>query len=78
MELLNNIVSSICSTVILITRHFKSLDDFVIKSDEENIDILLKNPKDKVKFQHAIDELLKDNQKSKTIEINDKQITISI
>lgn len=78
MELLNNIVSSIGSTVILITRHFKSLDDFVIKSDEENIDILLKNPKDKVKFQHAIDELLKDNQKSKTLEINDKQITISI
>jgi hypothetical protein len=78
MELLNNIVSSIGSTVILITRHFKSLDDFVIKSDEENIDILLKNPKDKVKFQHAIDDLLKDNQKSKTLEINDKQITISI
>lgn len=78
MELLNNIVSSIGSTVILITRHFKSLDDFVIKSDEENIDILLKNPKDKVKFQHAIDDLLKDNQKSKTLELNDKQITISI
>lgn len=58
--------------------HLFSIDDFMIKSDEEQIDDLLKNPSDRVIFNKTIDELQRSTIKSKTIILNNKQITISI
>lgn len=58
--------------------HLFSIDDFMIKSDEEQIDELLKNPSDRVIFNKTIDELQRSTIKSKTIILNNKQIKISI
>ena len=58
--------------------HLFSIDDFMIKSDEEQIDELLKNPSDRVLFNKTIDELQRSPIKSKTIILDNKQITISI
>jgi hypothetical protein len=71
-------MESILTGAMLFLRHFKSLNEILVKSDEENIDILLKKPEDKVKFQHALDDLLRERQTSKTINLDDRQITISI
>lgn len=62
----------------LILKHLKSINNYVVKSDDENIEFLLENETDKVKFQNAVDQLLKDNQKSRKINIKNKNITISI
>lgn len=62
----------------LILNHLKSINNYVIKSDDENIEFLLENDTDKVKFQNAIDQLLKDNEKSRKVNIKNKNITISI
>lgn len=62
----------------LILKHFKSINNYVVKSNDENIEMLLENDTDKVKFQHAIDQLLKDNGKSREVNIKNKNVTISI
>lgn len=62
----------------LILKHLKSINNYVVKSDDENIDFLLAKDSDKVKFQNAIDQLLKDNVKSREVNIKNKNITISI
>jgi hypothetical protein len=58
--------------------HILSIDDYVVKSDEENIEKLLENPRDRIRFEETVDELLKENKKSKKVEIKDKEVTISI
>lgn len=58
--------------------HLFSIDDFMIKSDEEQIDELLKNPSDRILFNKTIDELQRSTIKSKTIILNNKQITINL
>lgn len=55
----------------------KTINDLMIKSDDENLEKLLERPEDKVKFQKAIDEVMKDSI-SKDITLNGKNITISI
>ncbi|WP_163408662.1 hypothetical protein [Flavobacterium ajazii] len=55
----------------------KTINDLMIKSDDENLEKLLEKPEDKVKFQKAIDEVMKDST-SKDITLNGKNITISI
>jgi hypothetical protein len=65
-------------TIELIYNSFQSINPLIVKSDEENLNNLLKNPKDKVTFEKTVDELLKNNGGSKEILINGKMITISI
>jgi hypothetical protein len=65
-------------TIRLIYNSFQSINPLIVKSDEENLNNLLKNPKDKVTFEKTVDELLKNNGGSKDILINGKMITISI
>jgi hypothetical protein len=71
-------MESVINLVSQYLKHLTSISEFLIKSDEENINTLLNKPEDKIKFQLTIDELLRDNEKSKTIQLDDKKITISI
>lgn len=61
----------------LIYNQVRTINDLIIKSDDENLEKLLEHPEDKVKFQKAIDEVMKDSS-SKDITLNGKKITISI
>jgi len=61
-----------------IVEHFKRIDNYIVKTDEENINELLKDSKDKIEFEKAVDDLLKSDKKSKEIYINGKNILISI
>lgn len=65
-------------TFNIIIKHLKTVDDYVVKSDEESIEKLLKTDEDKAKFRNEIDNLIKNNTKTKNIRINNKNITISI
>lgn len=59
--------------------HLKSLDKYIIKDNDETLDILLQKDADKVKFQNAVEDLLKDNNKEpRTVNLNSRTITISI
>lgn len=72
------ILGSIGFTFNLALKHFKLINNYIVKSDEENIELLLENEKDKVKFQQAIDEMFKEGRQSAEVEINNKNITISM
>ena len=65
-------------TFKIIIKHLKTVDDYVVKSDDESIEKLLKTDEDKAKFRNEIDNLIRNNTKSKNIRINNKNITISI
>ena len=65
-------------TIESIANYLNSLNQFMVKSDDENLEKLLKDPKDQVKFQKAIDEIMKDNDKIKELKLNGKNIKISI
>lgn len=69
---------NIVTLASLIFNHFKTIDNYVVKSDEENIDLLLKNDRDKNEFEKTIDEMLREGKRSKDITLNNKNITISI
>ena len=58
--------------------YFASINDYIVKSDDEDIENLLERNIDKVKFQNAIDELLKENKTTKQITIKNRSVTISI
>lgn len=62
----------------LILKKLKEIDNYIVKSDDEEIDKLLKNDQDKLTFQMAVDDLLRNNKKTKDIKINKKTVTISI
>lgn len=61
----------------LIYNQVETINDLMMKSDDENLEKLLKRPEDKAKFQKTIDEVMKDSI-SKDIILNGKNITISI
>jgi len=61
----------------LIFKEFRSIDNLIVKSNDENLESLLKKPEDKLKFQKAVDEVIKESS-TKDININGKNITISI
>lgn len=77
MDLLNNISNKLFLTIGVFIDQFRSLNDHMVKSDDENLEKLLKNPEDRVKFQRAIDEVTTKTP-SKEINLNGKNITISI
>lgn len=74
---LSKILDKVGFPLEVILANFKLLDNFWVKSNEENLEYLLENESDKVKFQQAVDQLLKDNNKG-TKEINIKSRTIKI
>jgi hypothetical protein len=78
MDKISLLLDKFFFTIGLIYNSFQSLNPLIVKSDEENLNNLLKNPKDKVTFEKTVDELLKNNGGSKEILINGKMITISI
>lgn len=78
MEIIEEVLHNLGVTFDIILKHFKSVDNYIVKSDDENIELLLKNEEDKAKFQNEIDKLVRENSKSREIVINNKSITISI
>ena len=62
----------------LLVKHFKSIKNYVMKTEEEEIESLLKTEEDKIKFQNTIDSMLRNNIKTKKININNKEIEIMI
>lgn len=68
---------SLFETLKLLIDVFNSTNNFKVKSDEENLNILLEKPEDKIKFEKAVEELKKDLTKPQMIELsNGKQIEI--
>ena len=79
MKYLNIIWLKIETTIRIIVDQLLSINKYIVKSDEENLNELLKTDDDKRIFRDTIDELQKnDSVKSKTVLINSKNITISI
>ena len=59
-------------------QELRSIDKFIVKSDEQDIENLLKNDSDKIKFQKTIDKMIRENRKTDTVRINHRDIKISI
>lgn len=79
MKLLKIIWLKIGTTIRIIIEQLLSINKYIVKSDEENLNELLKTEDDKRKFRDAIDELQNNESvKSKTVYINKRNITISI
>lgn len=72
-----DITGNLSSVINLIIKQLSLMSELLVKTDDENLDKLLKKPEDKVKFQKAIDEVLKDSS-TKNITVNGREITISI
>ena len=62
----------------LLVKHFKSIKNYVMKTEEEERESLLKTEEDKIKFQNTIASMLRNNIKTKKININNKEIEITI
>ncbi|WP_294280863.1 hypothetical protein [uncultured Chryseobacterium sp.] len=56
----------------------RSIDRFMVKSDEQDIADLLSNEKDKIEYQKKIDQMVRENIKQDTIKIKNRNITISL
>lgn len=56
----------------------RSIDKFMVKSDEQDIADLLSNEKDKIEYQKKIDQMVQQNIKQDTIKIKNRNITISL
>ncbi|KUY29789.1 hypothetical protein [Elizabethkingia ursingii] len=78
LETYKGFLIAVNKTVVLMLKHFISINEYVVKTDEENIEDLLKTDEDKATFQKAIDELVRGDMKSRQVSINNKEITISI
>lgn len=59
-------------------QELRSIDKFIVKSDEQDIENLLRNDSDKIKFQKTIDKMIRENRKTDTVRINHRDIKISI
>lgn len=66
------------TAIALVFSKLNEIDEYIVKPDDEEFEKLLNSDEDKIKFQMAIDELLRDNKKTKNIEVNNKTVTISI
>lgn len=63
----------------LILGYNRIIDKLIIKSDKDNIKILLENDRDRNEYEKAIDELSKGNTKTKhIITSKGKEIVISV
>lgn len=58
---------------------FSITENYVLKTDDENLDRLLTSQQDRIKFDNAVQELKRTNMSSKEIQLESgKKITISI
>lgn len=71
-------LSTLLSTLNAISNHIMSINKFIVKSDEEDLEMLLKNDDDRIAFQKKVDNMLRENKKSDTVKINDRIVTISL
>ncbi len=78
MTKLFNLIESYNNALVYIANYLKSLDNYVVKSDEENVEKLLRNSNDRIEFEKTIDEMIKNNIKTKDVTLNNKNIKISI
>lgn len=78
MNIIDKILNGITVTFSIIYSHFKTVDNYVVKSDDDSFEILMKSEQNKAKFQNEVDKLISENKGSRKIEINNKHITISI
>ncbi|MBQ0907498.1 hypothetical protein KBJ98_02150 [Flavobacterium sp. F-328] len=68
------VLSSVFNVMI---NEFRSINDLIVKSNDENLESLLQKPEDKLKFQKAVDEVIKESS-TKDITLNGRNITISV
>ncbi len=55
------------------------VNSILVKTDDENLDILLENPDDQFKFQQAIEDVLKNKSHSADFELkNGNKVKISL
>lgn len=59
-------------------RQLRAIDNSLVKSDEQDIANLLRDEKDKMDVQKKIDSMIRENKKTDTINIRNREITISI
>lgn len=78
MERINALTSKLFLPLESILNYITNFNSLLTKSDDENLNILLENPQDKVKFQKAIDELLKNSNSPREVILNGKKIKLSI
>lgn len=71
-----DISSKIVLALKLIITQVSVINDLMVKTDDENLEKLLENPEDQVKFQKAIDNVIKESN-SQDIILNGKNVTIS-
>ena len=76
METFGDFSTKITLVLKLIFNQVKSINDLMINSNDENLEKLLEKPEDKVKFQKAVDTVLKDSV-SQDVILNGKNVTIS-
>lgn len=65
------------SAISLISRKFNQINDMTIKSDEENLDSVLRNPEDRRRFNEAVQKALNES-KPVDIELNGRLVTIIV
>lgn len=75
LRIASQMIHSIAS---LFYNFFILADSYMLKSDEEMINELLKTDQDKAKFYQELNNMIRENEVSRVIEINNKKITISI
>jgi hypothetical protein len=76
MNPFNSFTKIIIAVFKLIVTKVKLVEDLMVRTDDENLEKLLKTPADKVKFQKAIDHISRDLN-SQEIILNGKHVTIS-
>jgi hypothetical protein len=76
MNSFNSFTNIILAVFKLIVIKAKSVEELMVRTDDENLEKLLKTPADKVRFQKAIDHLSRDLN-SQEIILNGKNVTIS-
>lgn len=78
MRLLNQLAIRFVMACSIIYRHLKSIDKYVIKSDDEDVEHLLIDQANKMKFQQEVDQLIRENNSTRSFKVGNKDITISI
>lgn len=71
------VVESLWSIILFVAGRIKSIDNLMVKSDEENLEKALENPKERLEFHKKVEEVL--NQSTpKKMTLNGRDVTISV
>lgn len=77
MDILSSITKVVSLTFNIFFNQLKSVNNLMVKSNDENLEQLLESPEDKAKFQRAVDEISKKSTSTEVI-LNGRNVTISI